>query len=231
MPDNDVLYGREGVQADGLAAARDEGRALLNEIASRRTTRRSFIKGIVASGAAASAAGYVLRGPGGGAALAQAQVKGLVDRLVTLKVNGQERRVDVLPQETLAQTLRYKLALTGTKVACDRAECGACTVMLDGVPSYSCSTLTHSVRGREVTTVEGIAGPNGALNPVQKAFIEELAPQCGFCTPAQVVNATALLKANPKPTVDQARLYMSGVLCRCGAYDHYLRGVMRAASA
>ncbi len=229
MLDNDVLYGREDVQAGGLATVRDEGRALLDEVASRRTTRRSFIKGIVASGAAASAAGYVLRGPGGGAA--QAQARGQVERLLTLKVNGQDRRVDVLPQETLAETLRYKLNLTGTKVACDRAECGACTVMLDGVASYSCSTLTHSVRGREVTTVEGIAGPNGALNPVQRAFIQELAPQCGFCTPAQVVTATALLKATPKPTVDQARLAMSGVLCRCGAYDHYLRGVMRAASA
>jgi aerobic-type carbon monoxide dehydrogenase small subunit (CoxS/CutS family) len=229
MLDNDVLYGREDVQAGGLATVRDEGRALLDEVASRRTTRRSFIKGIVASGAAASAAGYVLRGPGGG--LAQAQARGQVERLLTLKVNGQDRRVDVLPQETLAETLRYKLNLTGTKVACDRAECGACTVMLDGVASYSCSTLTHSVRGREVTTVEGIAGPNGALNPVQRAFIQELAPQCGFCTPAQVVTATAFLKATPKPTVDQARLAMSGVLCRCGAYDHYLRGVMRAASA
>lgn len=229
MPDNDVLYGREGVQADGLSAVREEARALVDEVASRRTTRRSFIKGIVASGAAASAAGYVLRGPGGG--VAHAQARGQVERLVTLKVNGQERRVDVAPQETLAQTLRNKLNLTGTKIACDRAECGACTVMLDGVASYSCSTLTHSVRGREVTTVEGIAGANGALNPVQKAFIEELAPQCGFCTPAQVVTATALLKATPKPTVDQARVAMSGVICRCGAYDHYLRGVMRAAGA
>jgi aerobic-type carbon monoxide dehydrogenase small subunit (CoxS/CutS family) len=229
MLDNDVLYGREDVQAGGLATVRDEGRGLLDEMASRRTTRRSFIKGIVASGAAASAAGYVLRGPGGGAA--QAQARGQVERMVTLKVNGQDRRVDVLPQETLAETLRYKLNLTGTKVACDRAECGACTVMLNGVASYSCSTLTHSVRGREVTTVEGIAGPNGALNAVQRAFIQELAPQCGFCTPAQVVTATALLKATPKPTVDQARMAMSGVLCRCGAYDHYLRGVMRAASA
>ena len=229
MPDNDVMYGREGVLAEGLGQVRDESRGLLDEIAARRTTRRSFIKGMVASGAAVSAAGYVLRGPGGGAALAQAA--GQVQRMVTLKVNGQERRVDVLPQETLAQTLRYKLALTGTKVACDRAECGACTVMLDGVASYSCSTLTHSVRGREITTVEGIAGPNGALNPVQKAFIEELGPQCGFCTPAQVVTATALLKATPKPTADEARLAMSGVLCRCGAYDHYFRGVMRAAGA
>ena len=229
MPDNNVMDGREGVLAEGLAGVRDEGRALLDEISARRTTRRSFIKGIVASGAAVSAAGYVLRGPSGGAAYAQAA--GQVARMITLKVNGQDRRVDVLPQETLAQTLRYKLGLTGTKVACDRAECGACTVMLNGVASYSCSTLTHSVRGREVITVEGIAGPNGALNPVQKAFIEELGPQCGFCTPAQVVTATALLKATPKPTADQARLAMSGVLCRCGAYDHYLRGVMRAASA
>ena len=226
MPDNNVLYGREGVLADDLQAVREEGRALLDEVASRRTTRRSFIKGIVASGAAVSAAGYVFRGPGGGQAFA---ATGAVERMVTLKVNGQDRKVDVLPQETLAQTLRYKLGLTGTKLSCDRAECGACTVMLDGITAYSCSTLTHSVRGRAVTTVEGIAGADGKLSKVQQAFIDELGPQCGFCTPGQVVSATALLKANPKPSVDEARHAMSGNLCRCGAYDHYLRGVMRAA--
>ena len=192
-------------------------------------TRRSFIKGVIASGVTVSSVGYLFRG--GEAAQIQPGLPGAVERLVTLTVNGKKRPVDVIKQETLAMTLRYKLGLTGTKVACDRAECGACTVMLNGVASYSCSTLTHSVRGREVITVEGIAGANGALSPVQKAFIEELGPQCGFCTPAQVVTATALLKATPKPTVEEARLAMSGVLCRCGAYDHYLRGVMRAASA
>lgn len=188
-------------------------------------TRREFLKNIIAAGAVASSAMYVLRTTG-----ARAQTPGAAERLVTLTINGQERRVDVLPQETLGYTLRYKLGMTGTKFGCDRAECGACTVLLDDVPNYSCSTLTHMVRGRAVTTVEGLEDPNtGELHPVQQAFIDELGPQCGFCTPGQVMAAVGLLKANPNPTVDEARRAMSGNLCRCGAYDHYLNGVMRAA--
>jgi aerobic-type carbon monoxide dehydrogenase small subunit (CoxS/CutS family) len=126
-------------------------------------------------------------------------------------------------------TLRYKLGLTGTKLSCDRAECGACTVMIEGTTYYSCSTLTHSVRNRKVTTIEGLRGPNGELHPVQQAFVDELGPQCGFCTPGQVVAAVALLQKNPKPTREQARHAMSGNLCRCGAYDNYLNAIMRAA--
>ena len=190
-----------------------------------RASRRAFIKGVIASGVAVSSAGYVIVGRGGAAF---AQTAGAVERLVTLNVNGRDRRVDVLPNETLVQTLRYKLGLTGTKLGCDHSECGNCTVMLDDVASYSCSTLTHAVRGRKITTIEGIEGPNGELHKVQKAMIEELGPQCGFCTSGQVVSAVALLKHNPKPTVDEARLAMSGNLCRCGAYDHYLKAVMRA---
>ena len=171
-------------------------------------SRRSFIKGVIASGAAVSASNYVLRN-GHGVALAQAP--GAVERLVTLTVNGQQRRVDVIPQETLAMTLRYKLGLTGTKIGCDRAECGACTVLIDGVAHYSCSTLTHQVRGREVMTIEGLESADGTLHPVQQAFIDELGPQCGFCTPGQVMAAVGLLKKNSRPTVDEARRAMSGV--------------------
>jgi aerobic-type carbon monoxide dehydrogenase small subunit (CoxS/CutS family) len=191
-----------------------------------RLTRRELIKRIIASGAVASASSYV------GASLAgcarAAGAAGAVERLISLNVNGQLRRVDVLPQETLAMTLRYKLGLTGTKLGCDRTECGACTVMLDDSSHYSCSVLTHSVRGRRVVTVEGVRGPNGELHPVQQAFIDELSPQCGFCTSGQVVAAVALLKSNPKPTREQARAALAGNLCRCGAYDNYLNGVMRA---
>ncbi len=204
----------------------EEGRALLSETARKRTSRRTFIKGVVASGAAVSAAGYLFRGPSKGQAQA---ATGAVERLVSLNVNGQVRRVDVAPNETLAMTLRYKLGLTGTKLGCDRGECGACTVLIDDVGNYSCSTLTHAVRGRAVTTVEGLAAANGELHPVQKAFVAELAPQCGFCTPGQIMATVGLLKANPNPTRDEARLAMSGNLCRCGAYDHYLNAVMRAA--
>src|SRR6516165_725364 len=188
-----------------------------------RASRREFIKGVIASGTAVSALSYTM-----GARSARAQ-GAAPERLVSINVNGQMRRADVTANETLAMTLRYKLGLTGTKLGCDRGECGACTVLIDDVPHHSCSTLTHSLRGRKVTTIEGLEGPNGELHPMQKAFVEELAPQCGFCTPGQIMSAVALLKVNPKPTRDEARLALSGNLCRCGAYDHYLNAVMRAA--
>ncbi len=194
-----------------------------SEQSSIRATRRSVIKGVIASGVAVSAVGYVVYERS-----ARRTAAGAVERLITLNVNGRDRRVDVAPYETLAQTVRYKLGLTGTKLSCDRAECGACTVMMDGVTTYSCSTLTHSVRNRKIVTIEGIAGPNGGLHKVQQAMIDELGPQCGFCTPGQVVAAVALLNNNPKPTVDEIRRGMSGNLCKCGAYDHYIKAIVRA---
>lgn len=212
---------------DWEAAAEQDAKPInpITELARARVSRRDFIKGAIASGAAVSAAGYVFGGAG--TALAQAASAG--GRLVSLNVNGQTRRVDVMAQETLAFTLRYKLGLTGTKLGCDRAECGACTVLLDGMPAYSCSMLTLTVRNKAVTTIEGVKGKDGGLHPVQKAFIKDLSPQCGFCTPGQVMSAVALLSHNPKPTRDEARHAMSGNLCRCGAYENYLDGVMRAA--
>ncbi len=228
MSRNELDQVTDAVAGAAAGSAGDADAGIMTTVARTPASRRTFIKGAIASGAAVSSASYMFRGPGGVGA-AQAQAAGAVARMVTLSVNGQSRQVDVLPQETLAQTIRYKLGLTGTKIGCDHSECGNCTVMIDDVATYACSTLTHSVRGRKVTTIEGIEGPNGALHKVQKAFIDELGPQCGFCTPGQVVSAVALLKSNPKPTVDEARLAMSGNICRCGAYDHYLRGVMRAA--
>jgi aerobic-type carbon monoxide dehydrogenase small subunit (CoxS/CutS family) len=198
------------------------------DLEARRVSRREFIKRVIASGAVASSASFVMGGMAG-CTPRRAAVAGSVERLLSLNVNGEVRRVDVLPQETLANTLRYKLGLTGTKLSCDRAECGACTVMLDDVTYYSCSTLTHSVRARKIVTVEGLRGPGGELHPVQQAFVDELGPQCGFCTPGQVVAAVALLKKNPNPTREEARHAMSGNLCRCAAYDNYLNAIMRAA--
>ena len=186
--------------------------------------RRDFIKGIIASGVAVSGVPYLAS-----AASRPGLQAGAVERLISLNVNGQTRRVDVLPNETLAMTLRYKLGLTGTKLGCDRAECGACTVLIDNVTHYSCSTLTQRVRGKEITTVEGLESETGELHPVQQAFMDELGPQCGFCTPGQVMAAVGLLTANPNPTREEARQAMSGNVCRCGAYDHYLNGIMRAA--
>jgi len=194
-----------------------------------RYSRREFIKRVIASGAVASASTYIYGGLSGCAG-PRAVVAGGVERLVSMNVNGEVRRVDVLPQETLAMTLRYKLGLTGTKLGCDRAECGACTVLIDDVAYNSCSVLTHSVRARKVVTIEGVGGANGELHPVQQAFIDELSPQCGFCTPGQVMSAVALLKRTPKPTRDECRAALAGNLCRCGAYDNYLNGVMRAAT-
>ena len=188
-------------------------------------SRRDFIKSVIASGAVVSAGGFMLSGCSDGSAPAA----GAVERLISLNVNGKVRRVDILPNETLAMTLRYKLGLTGTKLACDRGECGACTVLLGDVAHNSCSILSHGVRGRVITTIEGLAGADGTLHPVQQAMIDELGPQCGFCTPGQAMSAVALLKVNANPTREEARHALAGNLCRCGAYDHYLNSVLRAA--
>jgi aerobic-type carbon monoxide dehydrogenase small subunit (CoxS/CutS family) len=196
-------------------------------VSSRSTSsRRAFIKSVIASGAVASSSGFLFAGVAG--CSSDQSVASSIERLISLNVNGKVRRVDVLPQETLAMTLRYKLGLTGTKLGCDRGECGACTILIDDQPVNSCSTLTHTVRGRTVRTIEGLASPTGELHPIQQAFIDELGPQCGFCTPGQIMSTVALLQSNPTPTRDQARHALSGNLCRCGAYDHYLNSVMRA---
>ncbi len=224
MSDKNLVTGPESFPEPRF----DDG--ALTQVASTKASRRQFIKGVIASGAVASSAAVFLTAcePGEQAA-APAAAAGGVERLLTLNVNGQMRRVDVLPNETLAMTLRYKLNLTGTKLGCDRGECGACTVMLDDIAHYSCSTLTHAAKNMAITTVEGLESESGELHPVQQAMIDELGPQCGFCTPGQIMSAVALLRANPNPTRDEARLAMSGNLCRCGAYDNYLNSVMRAA--
>ena len=188
-----------------------------------KTTRRRFIKGVIASGAAATTSTIWF------AANGQDKPAGAVERMIRINVNGQVRTVDVAPQETLASTLRYKLGLTGTKLGCNRGECGACTVLVDDVPSYACSVLTHSVKNQVVETVEGLESANGTLHPVQQAFVEELSPQCGYCTPGQVMSAVGLLRSNPNPTREEARQGMAGNICRCGSYGSYLNGVMRAA--
>lgn|SRR5690606_30025720 len=190
----------------------------------RSLSRRTFIKGVVATGAAVSAGAYVLRS--GGAATASAQ--GAVERLVTLRVNGQERRVDVMKQETLATTLRYKLGLTGTKIGCDRADCGACTVLVDGVPKYSCSLLTHQVRDAEVTTIEGLANGD-QLHPVQQAVLDEAGFQCAFCAPGFIMAMVGTLQENPSPTREEMAHALSGNLCRCADYPKILNSAMRAA--
>ncbi len=186
-------------------------------------TRRRFIKGVIASGAVAGTTSLWY------AANGQSRPAGAVERMIRLNVNGQDRTVDVAPQETLASTLRYKLGLTGTKLGCNRGECGACTVLVDDVPTYGCSVLTHSMKDGRIETVEGLEAPDGTLHPVQQGFVDALGPQCGYCTPGQVMAAVGLLRANPNPTRQEARMGMAGNICRCGSYDSYLDGVMRAA--
>jgi aerobic-type carbon monoxide dehydrogenase small subunit (CoxS/CutS family) len=190
-------------------------------------SRRTFIKGVIAAGAVATSASYLFRS--GGAVLGQPSVPGSVERLITLNVNGQARRVDVLKQETLATTLRYKLGLTGTKLGCDRAECGACTVLIDDVPHYSCSVLTHTVRNRQVITIEGLADATGRLHPVQQAVVDEQGFQCAFCMPGFVMATVGFLKRHPDPTRAELAHGISGNLCRCQDYNKILTAMMRGA--
>jgi aerobic-type carbon monoxide dehydrogenase small subunit (CoxS/CutS family) len=189
-------------------------------------SRRNFIKGVIAAGAAVSSASYLFRTNASGQATS---APGSVERLISLSVNGQERRVDVMKQETLAQTLRYKLGLTGTKLGCDRAECGACTVLIDDVPHYACSVLTHTVRTKKIVTIEGLASADGALHPVQQGVVDEQGFQCAFCMPGFVMSAVGYLKTNPNPTREQLAHGVSGNLCRCQDYDKILTALMRGA--
>jgi aerobic-type carbon monoxide dehydrogenase small subunit (CoxS/CutS family) len=189
-------------------------------------TRRAFIKGVIASGAVATSAAYLFRTSG--EIFGQTSAPGSVERLITLNVNGQMRRVDVMKQETLATTLRYKLGLTGTKIGCDRAECGACTVLIDDVPHYSCSVLTHTVRGRKVQTIEGLANGD-QLHPVQQAIVDEQGFQCAFCMSGFTMAAVGFLKTNANPTRQQLAHGISGNLCRCQDYDKILTAFMRGA--
>ena len=189
-------------------------------------SRRSFIKGVIASGAAVSSANYLFRAS---TLSGQAPAAGTGERLITLNVNGQQRRVDVMKQETLAWTLRYKLGLTGTKLGCDRAECGSCTVLIDDVPHYSCSVLAHTVRNRKVVTIEGLASADGTLHPVQQGIVEEQGFQCAFCMSGFIMATVGFLKTNPNPTRLELAHGISGNLCRCQDYDKILTATMRGA--
>jgi aerobic-type carbon monoxide dehydrogenase small subunit (CoxS/CutS family) len=192
----------------------------------KRVSRRSFIKGVISSGVAVSSANYLFRAH---SLFGQPAQDGVGERLLTLNVNGQQRRADVMKQETLAWTLRYKLGLTGTKLGCDRAECGACTVLIDDVPHYSCSVLTHTVRGKRVQTIEGLANPDGTLHPVQQGVIDEQGFQCAFCMSGFVMATVGYLKTNPNPSRSELAHGISGNLCRCQDYDKILTAMMRGA--
>ena len=199
----------------------------MSEETSESVSRRSFIKGVIAAGAVASSSAYLFRTT---PLLGQPSAPGAVERLITLNVNGQDRRVDVMKQETLAMTLRYKLGLTGTKLGCDRAECGACTVLIDDVPHYSCSVLAQRARGKRIVTIEGLADAStGRLHPVQQGVVDEQGFQCAFCMPGFVMATVGYLKTNLSPSRQELAHGISGNLCRCQDYDKILTALMRGA--
>jgi aerobic-type carbon monoxide dehydrogenase small subunit (CoxS/CutS family) len=147
---------------------------------------------------------------------------------VALRVNGATHTLSLEPRHTLLDALRLDLDLTGTKRVCDMGDCGACTVLVDGKAMYACLLLAVDCAGREVTTIEGIGGPDGALDPVQRAFVEADAFQCGFCTPGQIMSLRALLDDDPAPAEEAIRRAVSGNLCRCGAYQNIVEAGRRA---
>ena len=190
-------------------------------------SRRSFLKG-VGTGVISTAVLPGVVSAGEYVEKIQTPEEGVTRAAITLNVNGQNRRVTVESRATLANVLRSELELTGTKVGCDRGECGGCTVLIDGEPVYSCMTLAMDAVGREIVTIEGLA-KNGQLSPVQQAFLEYDGFQCGYCTPGEIMAAEGLLAKNPNPSTEEIKRGMSGNLCRCAAYQHIFVSVAEAA--
>ena len=187
-------------------------------------TRRKFLK-TMGSGAAIAAASDSLTNLG--TAEAEALKPETIVR-VNLSINGMRRSLVVESRWSLLYVLREKLGLTGTKVGCERGECGSCTVLIDEIPRYSCLTLAVEAQGTEIVTLEGLMHAE-RLGAVQQAFVEHDAFQCGYCTPGQIMSTEGLLRSNPAPKPDEIRRAMSGNLCRCGAYAHIYKAIGRAA--
>ena len=152
-------------------------------------------------------------------------------RPVKLDINGEERTLTLEPRVTLLDALREHLHLTGTKKGCDQGQCGACTVHVDGQRVLACLTLAVQTEGCAITTIEGLAGPDGTPHPVQQAFMEEDAFQCGYCTPGQIMSAVACIREGHAGSDDEIREFMAGNLCRCGAYPNIVSAVRKAAEA
>jgi xanthine dehydrogenase YagT iron-sulfur-binding subunit len=190
-------------------------------------SRRGFLKGI---GVGTVATSMLSPAAIKGAVARDMSVVGPDDVSLTLKINGKNRTLQAEPRVTLLDALRNRLDLTGAKKVCDRGTCGACTVIVDGHPVYSCSMLAIEAEGREITTVEGIGTPS-QMNAVQKAFVEHDAQQCGFCTPGFVVASTAFVRKHPNASLDDVRRGLGGNLCRCGTYAGMMLAVVDAAKA
>jgi len=185
-------------------------------------TRRGFLQ-LMGAGAAAS----VTTGTLAAEPAAEIITPGEMSR-ITLQVNGRRHRILIEPRWSLLFAIREKLGLTGTKIGCERGECGACTVLINGQPRYACLILAAEAEGMEITTLEGLMKGED-LGSVQQAFVENDAFQCGYCTPGQIMAAEGLLRANPEPSIEEIRRGMSGNLCRCGTYPNIFKAVRRAA--
>lgn len=192
----------------------------------RGVTRRSFLTTVGMGTMAVMVPPGLARGDTGAAGGEPLQSDEMAR--TTLQVNGRRYQLLVEPRWSLLYVLRDKLGLTGTKVGCERGECGACTVLIDDLPRYACMTLAMEAEGSRITTVEGLMDGE-EMGPVQQAFLEHDAFQCGYCTPGQIMAAEGLLRANPSPSREEIRRAMSGNLCRCGAYVNICKAVGRAA--
>lgn len=200
-----------------------------DEQENRGTTRRTFLKsaGMVSAGAAGL---DLLHGVSEAESSSSARVAGPGQIPLRLRINGQERTVNVEPRATLASVLRDDLHLTGTKVVCDRGACSACTVMLDKTPVCSCMTLAVDVGSRKITTIEGLAHDD-ELHPVQAAFVAHDALQCGFCTSGMVMSCASLLERNPHPSLSDVKTAISGNICRCGTYPKVFEAALAASES
>ncbi len=195
--------------------------------AARGVSRRAFLRGVGVSGVAGGALAAM---PGQTESAEASKLVGPGPVSITLNINGQDKTLSVEPRTTLLDAVRNHLDLTGSKKVCDRGTCGACTVIRDGRPIYSCTTLAIECEGSKITTIEGLGTPE-RMSPVQAAFVKNDAQQCGFCTPGFVVAVTALLKRIPNPTPEQIRAELGGNLCRCGTYAGIKQAVLDAAQA
>ena len=184
-------------------------------------SRREFLETTGATVAASTVVSFATP------AMAQSADADAPRTAISVSVNGVRHEIEVEDRWTLAELLRDGIGLTGTKIGCDRSECGACTVLMNDAPVYSCSQLAVWADGAEIRTVEGLA-QNGELTPLQQTFVDNNAPQCGFCTSGQLMSATALLAANPSPSADEARAALVGNLCRCSNYNAIVEAVVAA---